>query len=143
MMKKIYKLSAFIAASTITIFSLLSCGDLQIPESISVATDAEFNVNLGTLKYNLSDTLNTQSITEQMQQSLGNKMGLYSYLPDNNPLTDDDESDILSYLIHYPVYEVPIDVGSYLNDLDFSSVFGSTDFDFNFEQSVFKIFPNL
>lgn len=136
MMKKIYKLSAFIAASTITIFSLLSCGDMQIPESISVATDAEFNVNLGTLKYNLSDTLNTQSITEQMQESLGNKMGLYSYLPDNNPLTDDDESDILSYLIHYPVYEVPIDVGSYLNDLDFSSVFGSTDFDFNFEQSV-------
>ncbi|MCR5219011.1 hypothetical protein, partial [Treponema sp.] len=138
-MKRFFIKSAKIAALTVWLFSFLSCKDLfnmQVPETVSVATDAEYNVNLGTLKYNLSDSLSTSAITEQMQSSLGDSLELYNYIQDDDDETDEDESDILSYVLHYPVYEVPIDIGSYLDDLDFDSVFSSADFGFNFDQTI-------
>ncbi|MBE6353314.1 hypothetical protein [Treponema sp.] len=138
-MKRFFIKSAVFAAVTLSVFSFFSCKDLfnmQIPKSVSVATDAEYNVNLGTMKYSLSDTLSTSAITEQMQDSLGNSMQLYNYIQDDDANTEKDESDILSYVLHYPVYEVPIDIGSYLDDLDFDNVFSSADFGFNFDQTI-------
>ncbi|MBB5218827.1 hypothetical protein HNP77_001196 [Treponema rectale] len=138
-MKRFFIKSAVFAAVTLSVFSFFSCKDLfnmQIPKSVSVATDAEYNVNLGTMKYSLSDTLSTSAITEQMQESLGNSMQLYNYIQDDAADTEKDESDILSYVLHYPVYEVPVDIGSYLDDLDFDSVFSSADFGFNFDQTI-------
>ena len=109
---------------------------MQIPKSVSVATDAEFNVNLGTMKYSLSEKLSSAAITEQMQESLGDSMKLYNYIRDDDADTELDEQDTLSYLIQYPVYEIPLDMTGYLDDLDFSGVFGNTEFGYNFDQKI-------
>lgn len=138
-MRRFFIKSAFSAALTMSIFSFFGCKDLlsmEIPEKVSVATDAEFNVTLGTLKYNLSDSLSSAAITEKMQSGLGDRMKLFNYIQDDDVSTEKDESDILTYVLRYPVYEVPVDVGSYLKDLDFDGTFSSTDFGFNFDQTI-------
>ena len=124
---------------TAAVFSFTACSDLfnmTIPKKVSVASDANFNVNLGTLDFDLSEKLNTEGITEQMQSNLGDKMQAFVYIPDDDANTPEDESDILSYIIHYPVYEVPIDLSSYINNLDFDGTFGGEFAALNCNQTI-------
>lgn len=110
---------------------------MEIPKKVSVATDADFKVNLGTIKYNLSDSLSSESITEKMKENLGDSMQLYRYVAeDKTSTTDVDESDVLAYVIHYPVYEIPLDVGKYLENLDFGSEIGNPQTGFNFNENI-------
>ena len=111
---------------------------MQVPEKISVATDADFKVNLGTIKYNLSETLNSKAITEQMQENLGDNMGLYKYIPDDNPSTQDvDESDTLSYLVHCPVYGIPFaNINGNIADINLDTAIKGNNLNFNPGSSI-------
>lgn len=113
-----------------SVVCLVSCGGLtnpQIPQSVSIATDAQFKANMGTASYDLSDKFGSDAILKKMQDTLGPQVGIYDYNMGN---------DVLTYMIRYPVYEVPIDIQSYLQNLNLDEILKSSDMGLNFTQEV-------
>ena len=121
--------SALILASTVLVFSCFNIEDLSLPESVSVKTDAAYTVPLGTASYDVSSVLGADALKSSMQSSLGTSANLYDYVPDSS-------SDTLTYLLHYPVYSVPLDVGSYLDSLNMGSALNSGDVKLDFNQDI-------
>ena len=99
-------------ASTFVVFAFISCGELELPESLSIKTNAEFQVPVGTATYDFGDSLSPNAVREKIQDSLGSTASIYTYAQNAN-------DDVLRYLVHYPAFNVPIDVGSYLSSMDF------------------------
>ena len=125
-MKKIFRI--LLALSSVV--CLVSCGELtnpQIPQSVSIATDAQFKANMGTASYDLSDKFGSDALLKKMQDALGSQVGIYDYNEGNN---------VLTYMIRYPIYEVPIDIQSYLQNLNLDEILKSSDMGLNFTQEV-------
>lgn len=125
-MKKIFRI--LLALSSVV--CLVSCGGLtnpQIPQSVSIATDAQFKANMGTASYDLSDKFGSDALLKKMQDALGSQVGIYDYNEGNN---------VLTYMIRYPIYEVPIDIQSYLQNLNLDEILKSSDMGLNFTQEV-------
>lgn len=113
-----------------SVVCLVSCGGLtnpQIPQSVSIATDAQFKANTGTASYDLSDKFGSDALLKKMQDALGSQVGIYDYNEGNN---------VLTYMIRYPIYEVPIDIQSYLQNLNLDEILKSSDMGLNFTQEV-------
>src|SRR5574344_2914145 len=96
----------------VLLFGCSQFNNLELPESVSVKTDAAFNAQLGTASYDFSSTFNKDTI----KNSMGSSASLYDY-----QLSSTD--DTLAYLVRYPIYDVPIDVGSYLDALNIDDTF--------------------
>lgn len=125
-MKKIFRI--LLALSSVV--CLVSCGGLtnpQIPQSVSIATDAQFKANMGTASYDLSDKFGSDALLKKMQDALGSQVGIYDY---------NEGNDVLTYMIRYPIYEVPIDIQSYLQNLNLDEILKSSDMGLNFTQEV-------
>ena len=125
-MKKIFRI--LLALSSVV--CLVSCGGLtnpQIPQSVSIATDAQFKANMGTASYDLSDKFGSDALLKKMQDALGSQVGIYDY---------NEGKDVLTYMIRYPIYEVPIDIQSYLQNLNLDEILKSSDMGLNFTQEV-------
>lgn len=113
-----------------SVVCLVSCGGLtnpQIPQSVSIATDAQFKANMGTASYDLSEKFGSDALLKKMQDALGSQVGIYDY---------NEGKDVLTYMIRYPVYEVPIDIQSYLQNLNLDEILKSSDMGLNFTQEV-------
>lgn len=113
-----------------SVVCLVSCGGLtnpQIPQSVSIATDAQFKANMGTASYDLSDKFGSDALLKKMQDALGSQVGIYDY---------NEGNDVLTYMIRYPIYEVPIDIQSYLQNLNLDEILKSSDMGLNFTQEV-------
>lgn len=113
-----------------SVVCLVSCGGLtnpQIPQSVSIATDAQFKANMGTASYDLSEKFGSDALLKKMQDALGSQVGIYDYNEGNN---------VLTYMIRYPIYEVPIDIQSYLQNLNLDEILKSSDMGLNFTQEV-------
>lgn len=113
-----------------SVVCLVSCGGLtnpQIPQSVSIATDAQFKANMGTASYDLSKNFGSDALLKKMQEALGSQVGIYDY---------NEGNDVLTYMIRYPVYEVPIDIQSYLQNLNLDEILKSSDMGLNFTQEV-------
>ncbi|MCH5291078.1 MAG: hypothetical protein J1D88_04865 [Treponema sp.] len=93
---------------------------MRVPESVAIKTSARFQAAMGNARYDISGTLGASNILEKMQNSLGASATLYDYAPPS-------KGDTLSYLIRYPVYTIPIDVGEYLKNLNFDMALNSED----------------
>ncbi len=104
----------FLIASAASVFMLFSCGDLELPESISVKTNAEFQLPLGTASYNTADKL--KELRSTIQDELGNTASVYTY-------AENHSDDVLRYLVHFPAFKVPVNVGDYLSDMGFDKKF--------------------
>src|SRR5574344_1694393 len=103
--------------------------EMQLPESVSIKSNAEYNVALGSASYDTSETFGTDAILSKMQSALGTTATVYDYVPSAS-------DDTLSYLIKYPVYSIPIDVSTYLDSFDLDSAFNSDNLGFNFTQNI-------
>lgn len=113
-----------------SVVCLVSCGGLtnpQIPQSVSIATDAQFKANMGTASYDLSENFGSDALLKKMQDALGSQVGIYDY---------NEGNDVLTYMIRYPVYEVPIDIQSYLQNLNLDEILKNSDMGLNFTQEV-------
>lgn len=113
-----------------SVVCLVSCGGLtnpQIPQSVSIATDAQFKANMGTASYDLSEKFGSDALLKKMQDALGSQVGIYDY---------NEGNDVLTYMIRYPIYEVPIDIQSYLQNLNLDEILKSSDMGLNFTQEV-------
>src|SRR5574344_239709 len=111
--------------------------DMQMPESVAVTSDATLTVPLGTAKYDISSVFGSSSLRETVQSALGTSAKLYDYVPADDSSTESvDESKVLTYLLKYPIYTVPVDVGSYLKNFDIESVFNSDSMGISFDQKI-------
>lgn len=107
-------------------FFMTSCGNFQMPESISVKTDAKFQVPLGTATYDLSKTISPKAMREKIQESLGNAATVYDYI-------DPTDSDTLNYFIRFNGMSADVDVGKYLDGLNLDDALGDLGQSFSFK----------
>lgn len=118
-MKKIF--NSFIAICSLI---FLSCGDYQIPQSVSIKTDADYNFSVGSIEQDLSSFLNIKTISEKLNSSIseGNKnafssFSVYDYRP---PLTDSGNQS-QKFLAEVKLQEIPVDISEYLSNMDIST----------------------
>ncbi len=112
-MKKNHLLSFGLLAAGLLGFA--GCNGFEIPQSVSVKTGAEYNVPLGTadLSGYVKQYLNKDTILDTMRSTLGETANVYEYIQDGA-----GKSDILSYMVRYPLYKVDFNVGSMLSNLN-------------------------
>lgn len=129
-MKKIFN-------SFITVCSLIfiSCGDYQIPQSVSIKTDADYNFSVGSIEQDLSSFLNIKTISEKLNSSIseGNKnafssFSVYDYRP---PLTDSGNQS-QKFLAEVKLQEIPVDISEYLSNMDISTALTEQSFEQEF-----------
>ena len=122
----------FILAAAIPV--IVSCS-WKIPESVSVKTDAEYNFTIGTFSEKLSKHLSVDTLTEQMESSSSDvSFNVYDYYPES------DRQKIASggtasqkFLVDFSLQEIPIDIGSYLDKMDFADQLKGMSFDQTFD----------
>lgn len=118
-MKKIF--NSFIAVCSLI---FISCGDYQIPQSVSIKTDADYNFSVGSIEQDLSSFLNIKTISEKLNSSIseGNKnafssFSVYDYRP---PLTDSGTQS-QKFLAEVKLQEIPVDISEYLSNMNIST----------------------
>ena len=122
----------FVLAAAIPV--IVSCS-WKIPESVSVKTDAEYNFTIGTFSEKLSKYLSVDTLTEQMESSSSDvSFNVYDYYPES------DRQKIASggtasqkFLVDFSLQEIPIDIGSYLDKMDFADQLKRMSFDQTFD----------
>ncbi|MDY4467293.1 hypothetical protein [Treponema porcinum] len=122
----------FVLAAAIPV--IVSCS-WKIPESVSVKTDAEYNFTIGTFSEKLSKYLSVDTLTEQMESSSSDvSFNVYDYYPES------DRQKIASggtasqkFLVDFSLQEIPIDIGSYLDKMDFADQLKGMSFDQTFD----------
>lgn len=122
----------FVLAAAIPV--IVSCS-WKIPESVSVKTDAEYNFTIGTFSEKLSKYLSVDTLTEQMESS-SSDVSFYVY--DYYPVTDNKEiasggTASQKFLVDFSLQEIPIDIGSYLDKMDFADQLKGMSFDQTFD----------
>ena len=118
-MKKIF--NSFIAVCSLI---FISCGDYQIPQSVSIKTDADYNFSVGSIEQDLSSFLNIKTISEKLNSSLSggtekafSSFSVYDYRP---PLTDSGTQS-QKFLAEVKLQEIPVDISEYLSNMDIST----------------------
>lgn len=122
----------FVLAAAIPV--IVSC-NWKIPESVSVKTNAEYNFTIGTFSEKLSKYLSVDTLTEQMESSSSDvSFNVYDYYPES------DRQKIASggtasqkFLVDFSLQEIPIDIGSYLDKMDFADQLKGMSFDQTFD----------
>lgn len=121
-----YARAPIFCAATIISLLFFSCGNfsgLSIPEKVSIKTSAEYSGALGQKYFDLTEKLGTQMLDEVSQKA---KADVYKYVPDPSDAS-------LKYLLHKKLYDVQIDVGKYIDDMDFDA---SLNDDMDFEATI-------
>ena len=108
-MKKI----SVLAASTVIVFSACK---FQLPEKVSVKAKADYAFSLGDFSRKLSDYVSAEDLDRQMnaENTSQSKFNVYDYNPDASSAQQ-------QFLVDFKLKEIPIDVGSYLKHMDFST----------------------
>ncbi len=109
--------SLFLLSLSTTLAVLFSaCDNFALPTGIAVKTDAEYNVALGQFSYDLSSAAQGQSLDSTLASSLGENASYYNYVTGSDaPLT---------YLLQYPLYDVPLDIEQYFEEFEFGETVG-------------------
>lgn len=121
-----YARAPIFCAATIISLLFFSCGDfsgLSIPEKVSIKSSAEYSGALGQKYFDLTEKLGTQMLDEVSQKA---KADVYKYVPDPSDAS-------LKYLLHKKLYDVPLNVGEYVDSMNFDS---SLNADMDFEATI-------
>lgn len=101
-MKKIAGILICIALA----FTFAACS-WEIPEKVSVKTNADYNFALGNIEKDFSSELNVSKMIGDLE--LPNNGKVYDYWPDKKGNTQ-------KYLMYMPLQEIPVDIGKYFNE---------------------------
>ncbi len=113
-MKNFIRNAAVCLAALMLLVCEASCGNLfnmQIPQSVSVKTSAEYTVPLGNADFDLTEILNKEDLLAQLRASMGSDLDLYEYITNE---------DVLTFVLHKNLYNVPFDFSQYLGNLNFT-----------------------
>ena len=122
----------FLLAAAVPV--IVSCS-WKIPESVSVKTNAEYNFTIGTFSEKLSKYLSVDTLTKQMESS-SSDVSFYVY--DYYPVTDNKEiasggTASQKFLVDFSLQEIPINIGSYLDKMDFADQLKGMSFNQTFD----------
>lgn len=108
-------------ATAVFLFFIFSC-NFETPEKVSVVTDATYSFTVGEFKKSLSEYMSVEKIQEYVSKSEsgGVKYAVYDYNPPSNNVPN--KKPMQKYLVDMTLAEIPVDVGSYLEKMDFSDL---------------------
>lgn len=102
----------------ICISFLTSCGNLAIPKSLKVKTNASYNFTVAKLNMALSDYVSADQLIPTSDDST---FEVYDYNPKSNT------EKIQEYIVRMPIQEIPIDFSAYLSSTDFGDSISGMD----------------
>lgn len=122
----------FVMAAAVLL--IVSCS-WKIPESVSVKTNAEYNFTIGTFSEKLSKYLSVDTLSEQIKSSSSElSFDVYDYYPDeDSQKVAAGGSAMQQFLVDFSLQEIPIDIGSYLDKMDFADQLKGMSFDQTFD----------
>lgn len=100
---------------------IFSC-NFEAPEKVSVVTDATYSFTVGEFKKSLSEYMSVEKIQEYVGKSDSSdvKYAVYDYNPPSN--NQPNKRPMQKYLVDMTLAEIPVDVGAYLEKMDFSDL---------------------
>lgn len=104
----------------VLVFFLFSC-NYEVPQKVSLVTDANYAFTIGEFSKSLSEYMSVEKIREYVNSSDDSKIkySVYDYNPPSNSTL---KKPIQEYLVDMTIAEIPVDVGSYLEKMDFSGL---------------------
>lgn len=105
-------------ATAVFLFFIFSC-NFETPEKVSVVTDATYSFTVGEFKKSLSEYMSVEKIQEYVSKSDSGdvKYAVYDYNPPSN--NQPNKRPMQKYLVDMTLAEIPVDVGAYLEKMDF------------------------
>ena len=111
----------------IFIASLLafSCSnDFGIPEKIYIKTNTQYNYSLGNFTQDLAEYLSVDTLRDSISSE--NNMSIYDYNPNGT-------CSVQKYMIDMAISEIPVNIGEYLSNMNFSESLKGMSFDRDIE----------
>lgn len=112
----------FLLPATAVFLSFIFSCNFETPEKVSVVTDATYSFTVGEFKKSLSEYMSVEKIQEYVSKSEsgGVKYAVYDYNPPSN--NEPNKRPMQKYLVDMTLAEIPVDVGAYLEKMDFSDL---------------------
>lgn len=112
----------FLLPATAVFLSFIFSCNFEAPEKVSVVTDATYSFTVGEFKKSLSEYMSVEKIQEYVSKSDSSdvKYAVYDYNPPSNNVPN--KKPMQKYLVDMTLAEIPVDVGSYLEKMDFSDL---------------------
>lgn len=112
----------FLLPATAAFLSFIFSCNFEAPEKVSVVTDATYSFTVGEFKKSLSEYMSVEKIQEYVSKSDsgGVKYAVYDYNPPSN--NQPNKRPMQKYLVDMTLAEIPVDVGAYLEKMDFSDL---------------------
>lgn len=112
----------FLLPATAVFLSFIFSCNFEAPEKVSVVTDATYSFTVGEFKKSLSEYMSVEKIREYVSKSEsgGVKYAVYDYNPPSNNVPN--KRPMQKYLVDMTLAEIPVDVGAYLEKMDFSDL---------------------
>lgn len=109
----------FLLPATAVFLSFIFSCNFETPEKVSVVTDATYSFTVGEFKKSLSEYMSVEKIQEYVSKSDSSdvKYAVYDYNPPSNNVPN--KKPMQKYLVDMTLAEIPVDVGSYLEKIDF------------------------
>ena len=118
-MKKSY---VVLFAAFLLLISMSGCS-WQIPEKVSVKSQADYNFNFGEIEKDFKEVFNINSMLSNLDVK---NARIYDYFPNK------ENEKLQQYLVKIPLFEIPVDFGQYFNS---SEIAGQIE-GMSFEQKV-------
>lgn len=112
----------FLLPATAVFLSFIFSCNFEAPEKVSVVTDATYSFTVGEFKKSLSEYMSVEKIREYVSKSESSdvKYAVYDYNPPSN--NEPNKKPMQKYLVDMTLAEIPVDVGAYLEKMDFSDL---------------------
>lgn len=112
----------FLLPATAVFLSFIFSCNFEAPEKVSVVTDATYSFTVGEFKKSLSEYMSVEKIQEYVGKSDSSdvKYAVYDYNPPSN--NKPNKRPMQKYLVDMTLAEIPVDVGAYLEKMDFSDL---------------------
>lgn len=112
----------FLLPATAVFLSFIFSCNFEAPEKVSVVTDATYSFTVGEFKKSLSEYMSVEKIQEYVSKSDSSdvKYAVYDYNPPSNNVPN--KKPMQKYLVDMTLVEIPVDVGAYLEKMDFSDL---------------------
>lgn len=112
----------FLLPATAVFLSFIFSCNFEAPEKVSVVTDATYSFTVGEFKKSLSEYMSVEKIQEYVSKSDSGdvKYAVYDYNPPSNNVPN--KKPMQKYLVDMTLAEIPVDVGAYLEKMDFSDL---------------------
>lgn len=112
----------FLLPATVVFLSFIFSCNFEAPEKVSVVTDATYSFTVGEFKKSLSEYMSVEKIQEYVSKSDSSdvKYAVYDYNPPSNNVPN--KRPMQKYLVDMTLAEIPVDVGTYLEKMDFSDL---------------------